>query len=271
MSFLANFCSGVLAVTVLVASNGCAPTEQSQMDEEKEPHFSLGRSRVNAMDYAGAKDAFNEALEANPRSAAAHFQLALLFDTQLPDPAAAIFHYQEFLRLNPRADNIEVIKQRIYSCKQQLAADGVVSPATPTAQRQLDRLVETNHQLQAQVDHLNEVIKQWNAYYAAQKNHQVPSPNNSGALIQGTSQTPDDITPQTTPTGGTQPSPVPPAREKPPVARQARLPRTHLVAAGETFASIARRHGVSLHALEAANPGITPRRLRAGQTLNLPQ
>jgi len=42
------------------------------------------------------------------------------------------------------------------------------------------------------------------------------------------------------------------------------------VAAGETLASIARKQGISLAALESANPAVNPRKLKAGQVLNLP-
>src|ERR1035437_4334345 len=169
MLFLGRFGLSAFAVAALLTVNGCSPSEQSQLDEEKEPHFVLGKSRVNSMDYSGATEAFGESLEVNPRSAAAHFQLACLFDTKASDPASAIYHYQEFLRLNPKAENAEVIKQRVYSCKQQLAADVLPLPSAPAAQQQLENLAEKNHQLQAQADHLNEVIKQWNAYYAAQQ------------------------------------------------------------------------------------------------------
>ena len=131
MSFFGKFSLGALLALLLAAGNGCIPGDASPLDEEKEPHFVLGKSRVNAMDYAGALEAFNEALEANPRSAAAHFQMACLFDTKESDPSAAIYHYQEFLRLNPKADNAEVIRQRIYSCKQQLAADVLPLPSAP--------------------------------------------------------------------------------------------------------------------------------------------
>jgi LysM repeat protein len=40
--------------------------------------------------------------------------------------------------------------------------------------------------------------------------------------------------------------------------------------AGETAAGIARKAGVKLSDLEAANPGMNPARIRAGQVLNLP-
>src|SRR5208283_1958228 len=118
MSLWFRLVSGACVVWLAVALSGCTPSGRSRLSEEKEPHFVLGKSRVNAMDYSGAIDAFTESLEANPRSAAAHFQLACLFDQKASDPAAAIYHYQEFLRLEPKAENAEVIKQRIYSCKQ---------------------------------------------------------------------------------------------------------------------------------------------------------
>ena len=47
-------------------------------------------------------------------------------------------------------------------------------------------------------------------------------------------------------------------------------PRTHTVTAGETALRIARRYGVSLDALLAANPGLEPRRMHVGQVLNIP-
>ena len=80
MSFFGKLSWLALAAIFWLVINGCLPSDSSPLDEEKEPHFVLGKSRVNAMDYAGAVEAFNESLEANPRSAAAHFQLACLFD-----------------------------------------------------------------------------------------------------------------------------------------------------------------------------------------------
>jgi LysM repeat protein len=47
-------------------------------------------------------------------------------------------------------------------------------------------------------------------------------------------------------------------------------PRTHTVAAGETFFGIARAHGVAVEALAAANPGVDPGRIRPAQVLRLP-
>ena len=266
MSFFGKFSFCALLTATLVSVNGCSPADSSQMDEEKEPHYVLGKSRVNAMDYAGAVRAFTESLEVDPHSAAAHFQLACLFDTKEANPAAAIYHYQEYLRLDPGADNAEVIRQRIYSCKQQLAADVLPLPSAPAAQQQIEKLAEQNRQLQAQVDHLNEAIKQWNAYYAAQQNAARTSASSLAAVSSQPSPVsplPDDVS---TPTAVQPPAPVRAASARPAVSRH-----SHTVSPGETLASIARKSGVSLSAIQAANPGINPRKMRVGQVINLPE
>ena len=47
-------------------------------------------------------------------------------------------------------------------------------------------------------------------------------------------------------------------------------PRTHTVASGETAVGIARKYGVKLGALQAANPGMNSTHIRVGQVLNIP-
>jgi LysM repeat protein len=261
MSFWGRFSLCGLAAATLISVNGCLPSDSNSMDEEKEPHYVLGKSCLNAMDYDGAAEAFEESLEVNPRSAAAHFQLACLFDTKKSDPAAAIYHYQEYLRLDPKADNIGVVKQRIESCKIQLAANVVSLPSAPATQRQLEDLTEKNRQLQAELD-------KWHAYYNAQQAALRAGPavaqNNFSSSSAGNPAPADTTTlavnnsARATPTEArTQPAP-------------AAKPRTHTVTAGETLASIARKSGVSLAAIQAANPGINPKKMAIGQTVKLP-
>ncbi len=55
-----------------------------------------------------------------------------------------------------------------------------------------------------------------------------------------------------------------------PTAGPSPTPFSHVVAANETLLSIASRYGLTLEALEAANPGINPRLLSIGQTLVIP-
>lgn len=248
MSFGNRLLFSACAVWFGVVLSGCAPSGQSQSGEEKEPHYVLGKGRVNAMDFRGAIEAFEKSLEVNPHSASAHFELGWLYDEKEPDPVAAIYHYQQYLKLYPGADNAEVIKQRIYSCKQQLATDVTPLSSAPAAQKQLDQLADQNRQLQDEVN-------RWRSYYASQlaaaKTNSPPPPNN--AVAQPIPAKPTGV--NTVRSGNT--------------ATTAR-PRTHTVVAGETAVGIARKHGVKLSALQAANPDMNPGRIRVGQVLNIP-
>jgi LysM repeat protein len=298
MSFLDRLRLSLIATLLITGLAGCSPPGDSQQDEEKEPHYVLGASRVKALDFDGAVEAFEEALEVDPHSAAAHFELGWLYDEKVSDPAAAIYHYQQFLKFNPKADNAQIVVQRINSCKQQLAANSLELPSTPAAQQQLEHLVEQNRQLQQQVDQLQGVIKQWNAYYAsvqaaqaAQPTQPRPAPSANTQPATGTvSPTPDDISAAPnngSPIAGTQPEvpndgtasarPAPRATAHtststtPASSTSSRSSKhSHTVQSGETLASIARKAGVSLAALEDANPGINPKKLRAGQIVTIP-
>ncbi len=202
------------------------------------------------MDYAGAIEAFEKALETNPHSAAAHFELGWLYADKVPNAATAIYHYEQFLKLRPHAENAETIKQHIFRLKQDLAKAVLPLPSTPGVQRELEQLAEENRQLK------DEVLK-WRAYYAS---HNPASANAPGAGA--TIPLPNAGAVSSSSGGGDQRSPV---KSDPPAAT-----RTHKVQPGETPSAIAKKYGVKVEALLAANPGLNPRRMQVGQSLNLP-
>lgn len=230
----------VQAVLVCAALSGCFPGGHSQSAEENEAHFKAGRARVNSMDFAGAIEAFEKALEVNPHSAAAHFELGWLFADKEPNPAAAIYHYEQFLKLRPNAENAETIKQHIFRLKQELAKAVYPLPPTPGVQRELDQLVEQNRQLREENGHLRDEVQKWRTYYASQGANKAYSPNLAV-------------------TGG-----------RAPAAGGGDAMRTHKVQPGETPTAIARKYGIKVESLMAANPGLNPRRLQVGQSLNVP-
>jgi LysM repeat protein len=240
----AAFCSALLC--------GCFPTGQRDQDEEKEPHFLAGRSRVNQMDYKGAIESFSKALEVNPRSARAHFELGWLYEEKDPDPAAAIYHYEQYLKLRPDAENAGTVRQRILGAKQELAKTVLPMPSTPGIQRELEQLAEQNRQLR-------EELEAWRKQYGSRGSNIVAG---SAPTTAATRPPQNPGTPTATPRNDSQQTSVPPAR--------ANAPRTHKVQAGESPSSIARKYGVKLEALMAANPGLNPKRLQVGQTLNVP-
>ena len=51
---------------------------------------------------------------------------------------------------------------------------------------------------------------------------------------------------------------------------KAQSSRTYTIQSGDTFASVAKEHGLSVHALVSANPGLDPRNLRIGEVIQVP-
>lgn len=223
---------------------GCLPNQPVAADEEKEPQFLIGRSRVNAMDFTGAIEAFEQALNMNPHSAAAHLELGWLYAEKAADPAAAIYHYQKFLKLRAAADNAETIQQHIFRLKQELAKAALAIPPSAELQKQLEQVTEEKRRLQDEVDRLRRALLQ------------ATPTNRPPGLVRNPA----------SPNPAVNPRNSPPARFSNPVVTV----RSHRVQNGETLVSIARRYNVKLESLTAANPALNPRRMQVGQSINIP-
>jgi tetratricopeptide (TPR) repeat protein len=235
--------------------SGCLPS--SPREEEKEPHFLAGRSRVNTMDFKGAIESFEKALEVNPKSAQAHFELGWLFDQKEPDPAAAIYHYERYLCLAPNSGKEEMVRTRILACKQQLAQSVSLAPGMERQQRDLEQLAEENKRLR-------EEVEKWRTSAARLQglsNQLGTAPLTVARLPQ---------LPSSGPTGPTNAFPAGATGLPRPTVAPAANPRTHTVRAGETPSLIARKYGVKVDALMAANPKLDARRLQIGQVLVVP-
>ena len=222
---------------------GCGGKESDATAEDREPHFLAGRRLVTQQDYDGAAKSFYKALEANPRSAAAHYELGVLFLSRKNDPASAIFHLQRYLMLKPEAENKKDVLGQIEGLKSDLAGEILGNP-----QSQPNRSIQA---LRTQLNHLA-------AENAALK-HQLLSKGitpNPAATTNSTTTLP----PRPLPGGGsTDPNPPRPTAM-----------RTHTVKQGDNPTSIARRYDISLSKLLAANPGLKPAQMQIGDELKIP-
>ncbi len=262
MKFSASLFRCALTIFLCALVSGCVPPSQGQIDDEKEPHFIEGQHALNTYDYTGAIAEFEKAVEANPRNASAHFKLGWLYEKPdvEPDPAAAIYHYQQFLKLRPTADIAEAVRLRITNCKQDLAKGVLPLPSSPGVQHDLEVLVQSNKQLSAEVE-------QWRAWYKAQQTNR--SPQQLAAPIPQVQPT------QTVQSIDTAQVAVVRSNSTPQTPRvgshiSSRPTTTYIVQSRDTFASISRKFNVKMDALSAANPGVDARKLRPGQVLNIP-
>jgi tetratricopeptide (TPR) repeat protein len=235
---------------------GCRFGSTIQSDEQKDPYFLAGKNRLQERNYQGAIEMFEKALDVNPRSAAAHFELGVLYEQQQMDYGAALYHYQRTVMLNSNMPFAELARQRMQECKRELAKS-VIQPISMAAiQQELDKLRVENQQLKQQ-------LQQWRNYYEGKG---VTLSN----VVHGATGSPSRATRSIinertdSSTSATQTSSF--ARTNMPLTST----RTHRIVSGDTPAAVARRYNIRLSALEKANPTMDARRLRPGQTLVIP-
>lgn len=242
-----------LLTTLTVVLSGCLPGGDDDLDEQRDPNFLAGKAYLNTFNYRAAAEAFEKALESNPRSASAHFELGLLYEQKLAvenSPAIAIYHFDKFLQLRPNSEHAQIVKQKILACKREIAKPFTVEPGTQPYLREYERLKAENLQLKSQ-------LELWHVYYSnlMTKGQAVVAAPAQGADTKG-------VVASSTPQPPIQPLPSQ-------LAQQQQFIK-YTVQAGDTMAGIAKKHGVSLNALFAANPGVDPRRIKIGQVINVP-
>jgi len=236
---------------------GCAPSGNPIADEERDPHILAGEDRielaVDASDYRAAVRLFEKALQNNPQSSAAHLRLGMVYCQQIEDWAAAIYHFQRYLELRPDANNAAAVRQRVQECKTQLVWDVPFAPINHKIQERLEKLSEENQQLQREVAQLRSGLAR------AQRPPSNPPVGTPDRSTRNRTESVRQSTPREVRT--TRP---------PDSTTVSSRPRTHKVARGETFYSLANHYGVSVAALRAANPGVDVTNLQIGQILRIP-
>ncbi len=89
----------LLAALLFVTAGGCG-----QNDPKKHPLYLKGIQLRDEGDSQAAETYLKRYLEKVPESPHGHLALASLYDETLNNPAAALYHYDEYLRLAPEDD-----------------------------------------------------------------------------------------------------------------------------------------------------------------------
>ena len=263
------------ALLLIAAISGCDTPKGADLDEQKNPHFIEGKERTKARDVKGAIEAFQHALDANPNSALAHFELGMLYEKYDEQNewryVLALYHYYRAYELRPNAYPADNAKLRMQACRQELAKAESLAPLYPSMQRELEKLREENSQLRRQLEFLqSQVLARSTSTSSNQPAGTAPLGDRDRSPVAARS--PSDRSPiaaRTSDFADLRPSRATPSSE-PSATSAGPSGRKHTVKDRETFASIARTYRLPVQSLLAANPGVEPRRLRAGQTVNIP-
>jgi tetratricopeptide (TPR) repeat protein len=208
---------------------------------DKSPFDQTGRAldqaeqRVAAKDYRGAVSCYERALDGSPKSADAHFRLAIIYDEQLNDPVSAVHHFRRYLDLAPQGAHRQEAQTSLARLEYTLAT--TLSGGTLISRAEALRLRTENNDLRKQL--------------AARNAQPAASPSPSPGVEPGKAAERE-------------------ARRKP-----APGTRTYTVQPGDTFFSIARKFYKNRNRardIEDANRNSVPnpKKLKPGQVLIIP-
>jgi tetratricopeptide (TPR) repeat protein len=256
---------GLLSLVACLVWTGCPPADR-KVDEEKDSWYIMGETRQSSMDYEGAVEQFLKALEVNPHSGSAHKKLGTLYekDIEVPDYAAAIYHYQRLLPLHPDDRHADIIRDSIGACRQELAAEVGLVPLdqhTDAILSERDALLKDVKKLREENRQLRDALAKRGA--GGTQIELPPIGGDTSALDAGLDRS------TTMPKGRPRPK-VEETRPEPPIFTGARAGE-HVVQSGDNFYRIGLKYGVSAAEMQAANPGVNASTMKLGTMLRIPR
>lgn len=233
---------GVMLLLIVVGLSGCFQSTGGPLDEEKNPYLIAGRDWANARDYERAMEKFHKALESQPGSALAHYELGHLYEKHRKDYVSAIYHYQRARDLRPDEYPTDNARVRIASCKHELVRKESLAPVAKDMLRELETLRSENIRLKAALAEANALAR-----------------NNPSEPRQPIVRTPRE--PILTPT---------PDRKPRVVGAETTRQQSHTIKRGDTLYSISKRYGISQTALKRSNPALDASNLPVGKRIIIP-
>lgn len=246
----------LMVVTLLAAA--CGPFASStDGDLDHNPDYLRARKAADSGDFRVAATLYDRLVRHVPDAGRAHLELGVLYDEKLNDPIAAIYHYNQFLTLEPNSERRKVVEGFIERAKLALAAKLPSSSvdAGVLAQLQADKatLMQDNAALRTRVMELERAAT-------------TPTDPGVGPVAGGTVEPPRPVI-------ATQIVVVAEHRVPPsPPSVQARM---HTVQKGDTLQSIALRYYGTRSGWDkiyVANRAVLPNKdqLKVGQQLLIP-
>jgi LysM repeat protein len=102
-----------LVASALIAGCNLASAQGVQDDDSSNQHFKAAQQDLDNNNPTAAATEYDAALAANPKLAAAHYELGLLYAEKLHDPISAIYHLKLFVALAPGSDHAATANQMI--------------------------------------------------------------------------------------------------------------------------------------------------------------
>jgi tetratricopeptide (TPR) repeat protein len=266
--------SRLAAAAAVVAAGllaGCdeRPWVTGKADPKEEANFRQAEAYHRLGQYTKAVEYFQRALDVNPRNADAHLGLGLIHSdpTKIPEYGFAYYHLNRYVEM-ARATNDPIVVPLIQASGLKLAERYANAIGKIQTQGELEQLKRDRAELLTTVSNLTERLNLANLRlglplvtnrFVAPRVYPAATapvlPTNAPAPQRRLAMTNQFQSQQASTSSG----PAKPAAAK-----------SYKVQPRETLAAIARKNGVTVAQLQAANPGVDARKLKVGQELRIP-
>ncbi len=268
---------------LLLLASGCAPRDAKEFTPEVEDSdYRRGKEMLRQDRNQDALSAFLKVIEERGEGAPeSHLEAAILYQKQIKDPIAAIYHYRKFRELKPNSQQADLVRQQIEAATREFARSLPAQPLENQAIRSdvydsIDRLQRENLMLKEQLTEARQALL--DATRNMSGTMAVIDSNSSQALVPVRAVPVDNPAPS--PQTPVQPTMVP-TRQPTPVAATPPTPqasgmRRHTVVKGDTLFSLAQRYYGNQSRwrdIYAANRDVMPSQnsLSIGMELKIPQ
>ena len=126
---------------------GCERLGVVRHDPQKQ--LQLGADRLAARDFRGAVAAYENALDGTPKTAEAHFRLALIYYDNLQDPVGSIHHFRRYLEVAGDGPLAKQARANIARAEMNLSTS--LSNGTLVSRGEATRIRSENLQLKQQL------------------------------------------------------------------------------------------------------------------------
>jgi len=168
-----NFCM-VLAASLALAGCDLADKQEVLNDDSSNPYYKQAQQDLDNNNPAAAASDYEAALRVNSKLAGAHLELGHIYGEKLNDPISSIFHFQEYLKLDPTGDKADEVKALIDKQSQAFAA-GLPNSPTQSAD-DYAKLQADNASLKKQVDDAARTIAKLQSQLGKHHHDMAPAP-----------------------------------------------------------------------------------------------
>ena len=116
----AAFQDRVRSQSVIAMLDQMSERNEGLRADEGRVHYNMGNIFFHQGDYERARDEFRMAVRLMPYDANAHFNLAFVSWEYLEDFKTALEHFQQYLWLNPEAEDASLVKEKIIAAQMEV-------------------------------------------------------------------------------------------------------------------------------------------------------